>query len=132
MLVGLLLALAGEAPATRLPPAIHGDFDRDGRRDVARVIRRSGGLLLEVTRASQPTRPLTVYRLRNVDEFELRRAKRGIVATACSKGLGPRSDPCPRKAVHISGDMIEFGYAEGSRALVPWTGSSFDVVWISD
>lgn len=115
------------------PPAIHGDFDHDGRVDRAEVIRRPrGDWSLVVRRGARPRHAEVVYSMKEVRYFFIDHARPGRWRTACGKGYGPDQDHCTRKVVQLKGDTLDFGRQESSEAVALWTGKHFEVVWISD
>lgn len=122
-----LLILAGS------PASITGDFDHDGRPDVA-SIHRDGpeAYALSVKRGADPHRPLRLGLGRRApDSLDLAPAD-SIQATACGKGLGAHDAPCPRATVAVlKGDLL-LTHAEASQAVMKWDGRRFQLKWISD
>jgi hypothetical protein len=131
MLVLLLLSVA----AARLPPPVHGDFDHDGKRDSAAIVKSAkGGYALVVRRGVAGHPETVVARIEGSDlpDFFIDQAKAGRWETWCGKGGGADSDPCPRKYVNLKGGELTFGVKEVSESVVLWTGKRFEVVLLSD
>lgn len=120
------------AAAVGLPAPIWGDFDHDGRRDRAGVVRSGRGVYsLVVWRGVDPKRPVVVDTMRDVAGFYLAKAPRGRFRTACGKGYD-LGEPCRYRTVRVTGDVLDFGTAEASEAMAFWNGRRFEVVWMSD
>lgn len=117
-----LLAAAVVVPIT-------GDFDGDGLADRAYVREAGAAHELVVERGAggaavvQGVAPLHLY---------LDVLGPGTYPTACAKGLGPRADPCPERAVTLERPALQFGAEEASQAVAVWDGAHFRVVWLSD
>lgn len=120
MLVMLAAAAAALAP-------VQGDFDQDGRSDVAAVV----GHQLVVTRGAGGP-PVTVAELKDLRALHVGKLAPGEYATACAKSAGRDADPCPRRSVRLTGDTLGFGTKEASQAAAVWTGAAFEVVWLAD
>lgn len=122
---GLLLAAA-----TALPAPVRGDFDRDGRRDVARVVAAPGGYRLEVALAARLGRPIIIDTIRgSLANFYLHKAAAGRYVPSCAP------DDCDGDAAQpmvVTRDAIAFGTEEASMAIAMWTGPGFRVAWIGD
>ena len=125
----LLLATATVA----LPSPISGDFDHDGKRDIAQFVASPKGTLSLVIRRGATGKSMKVvdWFPRNSDVF-LSRASRGRFKTWCGKGGGSDNDPCPRENVNLRGGELMFGAREASESVVLWTGTGFEVVLMSD
>ena len=118
----VLLAAATVAPIT-------GDFDGDGLADRA-YLREAGEtheLVVERgaggTAVVQAVTPLHLY----LDVLEP-----GTYETACAKGLGARTAPCPERSISLARPTLQFGAGEASQAVALWDGTRFRVVWLSD
>ncbi len=128
MLLHLLIALA-----SGLQGPVQGDFDHDGLPDMARIGQSSANVYqLEITRGAAPG---VLHRLplagRAPDYLGLATARDGV-ATACGKGLGDRTQPCPTPNVDLrQGDLL-FGYAESAEATALWDGGTFHIEWLTD
>lgn len=127
MLAPWLLLLAASLPAS-----LSGDFDHDGKRDVATIARQGdAGHVLSIKRGAAPDAPARIP-LRGAPDI-LAAAEAGRVeATACAKGAGPHDAPCPDKVVTVEKGDLLFGSAEASLAVAKWDGRAFRVTWISD
>jgi hypothetical protein len=135
---GLALAALGQHPASAATPTVaRGDFDRDGLRDTARVVRGPDGhYRIVVKLGAKARRPVVVYDFgRGRGDFFVASDRPGRYETACHKGYGPdayEGRPCAHNSVVLKGDVFSFGVAESSEAVALWTGRRFEVVWISD
>ena len=133
----MLAAIAMAAAMSRLPPPIRGDFDHDGRQDVAQVVRGShGGYRLVAHRgaAGHPDVVVTALRRDELHDFFLTIEKPGRLETWCGKGGDDGGDPnapC-RRFVTLRGDTLAFGMRESTESVAIWTGGRFEVVLISD
>ena len=129
-----MLAILLAAATATLPAPVSGDFDRDGKTDVAALVAADGGYDLVVRPGGAGRAPMTVTAIKaeNAMRMFLGKADPGVEATACGKGAGRRDAPCPRKSVTLSGDVLDFGTREASRAVALWTGERFEVVWLED
>jgi hypothetical protein len=132
MLVGVILASA----LSSAPAPVGGDFDHDGKADLAQIVPGKHGLYQLVIRRGAGGHPVSVI----VDDLTkdqlgdlfLARAKPGRWRTWCGKGGGDDSEPCLRKSVRLRGDTLSFGTREASEAIALWIGRKFEVVWMSD
>jgi len=128
MLLHLLIALASS-----LPGPVQGDFDHDGLLDTARIGQSSANVYhLEITRGAEPG---VSHRLPLAggapDYLGLATARRGV-ATACGRGLGVGTQPCPNPKVDLrQGDLL-FGHAESAEAAILWDGGTFRIEWLTD
>jgi hypothetical protein len=125
----MALALAGA------PAPVRGDFDHDGRPDVAELVpdRRGGAaLVIRLGRPGHPAFVLAHVARRDLGDLFLARTKPGRWRTWCGKGGGQEGDPCPRRAVRVRGDVLAFGTREASETVAIWTGKGFDLVLLSD
>ena len=131
VLAGAVLAAA----LANAPVPISGDFDHDGRPDVAQIIRWKPGVYHLVIRRGAPGHPVSVIdTIKENDLFDLflTREKPGRLRTWCGKGGDTGDVPCMRRSVRLRGDTLAFGTKESSEAVAIWTGRKFEVVWISD
>jgi hypothetical protein len=121
------------AAALSLPPPLHGDFDRDGKPDTAQIERSASGGLQLVVRPGAPSTPALVESLHTADgDIFLDLASAGSWPTACAKGLGRASDPCPRKVVVTRGGELTFGTREATLWVLVWDGRRFETIPLSD
>lgn len=129
-----MLAIILAAATAALPAPVTGDFDHDGKADVAAVVAVGGGYDL-VVRPGDSARPrvrVTTLNSKTLGGFYLGKAKAGVEATACAKDLGRATDLCAVRSVTLTGDTLQFGTAEASRAVALWADGQFRVVWLSD
>ena len=127
-MIALLLAVT-----TTFAP-LKGDFDHDGRQDTAQIVASNGRYGLRVTRGVDPQHPVVVWDLGKTKPLYpfVARARGGRFQTACGKGLGSDSDPCPRAWVTARDGDLTFGIEESTGAVALWNGKRFDVEWLSD
>ena len=121
--------------AVLMPPPVHGDFDHDGRPDVAEVVSTRSGEYQLIVRHGDEARPVSVVMnltAKQLANFYVTKAKPGRWKTWCGKGGGSNKDPCPRTHVTLTGDTLDFGTEEASQAVALWTGKAFEVVFLSD
>ena len=127
-MIALLLAAT-----TALAP-LKGDFDHDGRQDTAQIVSSDGHYGLRITRGADPRHPVVVWDLgaaKPLYPFVVK-ARAGRFQTACGKGLGSDSDPCPHAWVTVKAGDLSFGIEESTGAVALWNGKRFDVEWLSD
>lgn len=119
--------------AAVLPGPISGDFDHDGKTDTARLTRGdNGAYVLEVARGAAPASPVRIALGRHAPDYMVPAKNGGLVATACAKGAGANTDPCPRKSVQITRGDLLVGAAEASESVFIWDGQTFRRDWLSD
>lgn len=119
--------------AASIPAPLSGDFDHDGRQDLATVLREGDeAYVLSVKRGGAPDAPTRIRLGKGVPDILMAAEARSVEATACAKGLGPRDAPCPDKVVTVEKGDLLFGSAEASLAVAKWDGRAFRVTWISD
>jgi len=131
MWVGILLAGA----ITGLPAPVRGDFDHDGKIDVAEIVPAANGrfdLVIRRGAAGHPVSVIASYNASQLANLYVTTAKPGHWRTWCGKGGGADSDPCPRASVTLKGDTLDFGMKEASESVAIWTGQRFEVVLLSD
>jgi hypothetical protein len=131
MAMAMLAVLLAAATVT-LPAPVSGDFDRDGVVDVATIVQRGDGYALVVRpgAAGRAEASVATFTAANAAHLYLAKAAPGVEATACAKGAGPAA--CVRKSVTVTGDVLDFGTPEASRAVALWNGKAFEVVWLAD
>jgi len=114
-------------------PKVQGDFDRDGKKDVAEIVRAAGVYRVVIHPGAQPNTSIVVATLgpRKLDFF-FDIARSGEWQTWCGKGGGSDNEPCPRTAVTLKGGELTFGVREAFESVVIWTGKRFEVVLLSD
>jgi hypothetical protein len=118
--------------AASLPAPLSGDFDHDGKQDVAAIVRQGdAAYVLSVKRGAAPDAPARIP-LRGLPDILTTAEARNVEATACAKGAGPHDAPCPDKVVTVEKGDLLFGTAEASLAVAQWDGRAFQVTWISD
>ncbi|MDR6626362.1 hypothetical protein [Caulobacter segnis] len=126
----LFLALLAAAV---LPGPISGDFDHDGKADTARILRAGErGYVLEISRGAAPKAPVRIELRRYPPNYMVPAENSGAVATSCGKGVGARTEPCPRASVRVTRGDLLFGSAEASEAVLTWDGRTFRQDWLSD
>ena len=126
----LLLALL---VATILPGPISGDFDHDGKVDTARIVRAGGGAyVLEISRAVGASTPVRIELGLNPPDYMVPARDGGSAATACGKGAGANTTPCPRASVRVTRGDLLLGSAEASESVLIWDGQTFRRDWLSD
>lgn len=127
MLAPWLLLLAAGPPAP-----LSGDFDHDGKRDIATIARQGeAAYVLSVKRGAAPDAPASIP-LRGLPDILTTAEAGSVEATACAKGAGPHDAPCPEKVVTVEKGDLLFGSSEASLAVAKWDGRAFRVTWISD
>ncbi|ADG09398.1 hypothetical protein B7G68_04580 [Caulobacter segnis] len=119
--------------ATGLPASVSGDFDHDGKPDVA-AVQRDGGeaYVLSIKRGGGAETPARIRLGKGFPDILTAAQAKSVEATACAKGAGPRDAPCPDKVVTVEKGDLLFGTAEASLAVAKWDGRAFRVTWISD
>lgn len=128
--MSLFLALLASAI---LPGPISGDFDHDGKTDTARILLGGGGpYVLEISRGAAPKTPVRIDLGRYAPDYLVPAENGGKVATACGKGLGAKTDPCPRPSVQVTRGDLLLGASEASEAVLIWDGQTFRQEWLSD
>jgi hypothetical protein len=130
-----MLAIFLAAAIAQAPPAVRGDFDHDGKADLAKIVHVRGDTYrLVIRRGAQGHSLATIDTLKAEDlpNFFLGKAKPGRWATWCGKGGDDGDGPCRRKFVDLRRDTLSFGTRESSEAVALWTGHRFKVVWLSD
>lgn len=123
------------AAAVHLPHPVRGDFDHDGRPDVAEVVAAPGGQYRLIVRRGAPGHPVAViatFAAAELANLYVDTARPGRWPTWCGKGGGAGNTPCPRKSVTLKGDTLDFGMTEASESVAIWTGQRFEVVLLSD
>lgn len=129
MFLALLLALA-----TGTSAPLRGDFDHDGRADIATFHPSPKGVVLSIRRGLKPDAPVLLpLRRGKVPDYLAVVDNPGRYKTACGKGYyGFESGNCTREEVTlVKGDLV-FGFEESSEATVLWNGAKFQIEWLSD
>jgi hypothetical protein len=129
-MLALILVLAVLA----LPQTLPGDFDHDGRPDVAKITPASGGGYDLIISRGAKGRPKAIVRHFSANEARnlyIDKARPGRWRTWCGKGGGNAAGPCPRKSVRLHGDTLSFGAEDSTEFVVIWTGRKFEVVQVS-
>jgi len=131
----LFLALWLAASIAHLPSPLRGDFDHDGRKDVASLVpARHGQFQLIISRGAtgRPTSVIRTFKREELANLYLDTAKAGRWKTWCGKGGGDERDPCPQASVLLKGGELTFGTAEASESVVIWNRGRFEVILLSD
>lgn len=119
--------------AASVPAPLSGDFDHDGRPDLAAVVREGDeAYVLSVKRGGAPDAPARIRLGKGFPDILTAAEARRVETTACAKGAGPHDTPCPDKIVTVEKGDLLFGSAEASLAVAKWDGRAFRVTWISD
>lgn len=125
----LLLA----ATVAMAPPPVPGDFDRDGRMDVAEVVGGADGAYrLRVRREGEELAYAEIAAFKDLANLYVVLQPPGVERTWCGKGGGAKNAPCDRATVRLQGDTLAFGTKEASRLAAIWNGAGFDIVALSD
>lgn len=129
-----MLQLVLAAAVATLPAPVSGDFDHDGKVDVAAVVASGDGYDLVVRPGGEGRAQIRIRSLNTniLNGFYLGKAVEGVQATACAKDLGRATDLCAVKSVTLAGDTLQFGTKEASRAVALWMDNQFQVVWLED
>jgi hypothetical protein len=109
--------------------AVHGDFNHDGHRDLARVVRSRAGYDIVVERAGG--RPEILYRGDFNDPYVAINQHRGWFLTACGKGYDVPCRHVPRK-IFLRGGELLFGNRESSDFVVIYRAKRATVVQLTD
>ncbi len=127
-----LVALA--AALMNVPEPIRGDFDWDGKIDVARAVRTADGYDLVIVRAANPRKPVIIFSTTDFGNIYVDKEPPGLLKTWCGKRIErrKRDQPCPRKILNLRGETLSYGWEEASMAVAYWNGKKFEEVWISD
>ena len=131
MFAGIIMAAA----IARVPAPVRGDFDHDGKPDVAEIASGPRGnyrLIVRRGAAGHPVSIVTTFTRQELANLYLTKAKPGRWQTWCGKGGGNEGDPCPRTSVQLRGDTLDFGTEESTEFVAIWTGRRFEVVQLSD
>jgi hypothetical protein len=113
-------------------PSVSGDFDHDGKRDTAEVVKVAEGYRLMLRRGAAAGKPLVLMSLTDPANFYLGTAQGGEFATACGKGFGAKGTRCARPRVTLKGNELAFGFREASDGVAIWKKGRFDLVWLTD
>jgi hypothetical protein len=133
MITLLALLLATSLPSTRLPGPISGDFDHDGKADTATIVREGRDVyFLRITRGAAPSAPVRLRLGLNPPDLMVPAKNSGSVATACGKGVGAKSDPCPHTSVQVTRGDLLLGSSEASQSVLLWNGQTFRQEWLAD
>jgi len=133
MITLLALLLATNLLPTGLPGPISGDFDHDGKVDTATIVREGRDVyVLRVARGAAPGAPVRLSLGLNPPDFMVPAKKGGSVATACGKGVGAKSAPCPRTSVQVTRGDLLLGASEASQSVILWDGQAFRQEWLTD
>ena len=121
----LLLLLSAMAP----PAPVTGDFDRDGRRDVARLRADRVGVTIEIESRGRRHR---IDRQSFSEPYLGINRFRGRVKTVCGKGYDVDCGPGAPNTVRLRGGELVYGQRESSDFVVLWIGGRFRAVQLSD
>lgn len=120
----LPLLLVGAAPAS-----VSGDFDRDGRRDTARLVEGHGVVAIVIESRGRRHR---IDSRSFSDPYLAVNRERGRVKTACGKGYDLGCGPRDPQTLLLRGGELIYGQRESSDFVVIWTGRRFRAVQLSD
>jgi hypothetical protein len=132
LLAAALAACATTAPASWQDGDARGDFDGDGRRDIALFEETpDGALVVIVRRAAAPNEPLSVWGgdISSAPYFTLSAAPPGTYRTNC-EAYGGCSGATPEQVALSHDGLIVRGVDDGSRTLYYWDGATFQNVSI--
>ncbi|RAK60331.1 hypothetical protein DJ021_11195 [Phenylobacterium hankyongense] len=131
----MLAAIVLAGAVAHAPAPVRGDFDHDGKQDVAQIVPSRPGVYQLIIRRGARGRPISIIdtiKQGDLANLFITTEKPGRLQTWCGKGGDDGDGPCLRKSVRLHGDTLAFGTREASEAVVIWTGKKFEVVWISD
>ncbi len=131
----MISAIALAASISALPNPVRGDFDHDGKLDIAEIVHVRPDAFQLVVRFGGKKRSAAViesFNTQDLHDFYLAKARPGRWMTWCGKGGGEDGDPCPEIAVRLRGDTLSFGAVEASESVAIWDGRKFRVVLLSD
>lgn len=131
----MLASIMVAATLAVLPAPVRGDFDHDGKPDLAEVVRGPHGtykLVIQRGAVGHPTEVLLTFPASELSGFFISKGKPGRWRTWCGKGGGSDDDPCPRKSVLLRGDTLTFGTEGASESVALWNGKRFKLVLLSD
>lgn len=123
------------AVLNQLPPAVIGDFDRDGTPDRAEMTAMPAGgqqIVIWPGAHGRSSAVIETFPAPGLSDPFLDTAIAGTFETWCGKGGGEDDDPCPMTAVVLQGGELVFGQRESTLFVVIWTGTTFESVLISD
>ncbi len=126
----LLAVVVAHAPAQ-----VRGDFDHDGKPDVAEFVAGAQGSYWLVVRRGGPGHTVSLiatFTREELPNLYVTTAKPGRWSTWCGKGGGSDTEPCPRKFVQLRGETLDFGMKESTESVAIWNGKRFEVVLLSD
>jgi len=134
LMTSMLMALALASVGSSGPSPVQGDFDHDGTMDVAEIIKEGGRYELVIRSGARHHRTFVVDRFEENDLANLYLTKKdpGRWQTWCGKGGDIGDGPCVLKSILVRNDTLAFGTEESSEAVAIWTGTGFQVVWLSD
>ncbi|MBY0582329.1 MAG: hypothetical protein K2P68_05340 [Sphingomonas sp.] len=118
-----------------LPHPVRGDFDHDGKIDVAQIVPgRANDYQLVIKSGDRAHSIYVIDKIKRdaVSNVFLAKMMRGRWTTWCGKGGGEEGEPCPRRSLTIRADALTYGTKEASQAVALWTGGHFEVVWLDD
>lgn len=131
----MLLGVALAAAVAQFPAPVHGDFDHDGKPDLAEVVAGPGDAYQLIVRrgaAGHPVSLIATFTRKELPDLYITKAKPGSWPTWCGKGGGNEGDRCPHKLVLLHGDTLDFGMEESTESVAIWTGKKFEIDLLSD
>jgi hypothetical protein len=111
---------------------VHGDFDFDGHRDTARMIRTSNGFAIVVQHRGGGRQTIYTGAYALNDPFVAINHERGWVRTACGKGYDVSCSRSSPSKILLRGGELLFGERESSSFAVVGRPGHFAVVQLSD
>lgn len=123
--------MATVCQAAGLQDQVRGDFDHDGKQDLALFVPRDGGFDLRIRLASGGP-DITLEHFDRLDNIYIEKAAPGTYKTWCGKGGGADDDPCPATELTLTGDVLAFGAEESSQVVAVWDGKAFQITLMSD
>jgi hypothetical protein len=110
----------------------HGDFDLDGRRDTARMIRSRNGFAVVVEHRGGARQTIYTGGYALKDPFLAINNERGWVRTACGKGYDAACTRNSTNRIRLRGGELLFGERESSSFVVLHRRGHFAVLQLSD
>jgi hypothetical protein len=114
---------------------LQGDFDADGKKDIAQILKNKNSLLygVWVTLSSQSEPVLAKNLGKELSGTAIRLVKPGIYPTACGKGFWPCKEDEIEK-VHLKNATIDVVHCQSADFLLIWRPKlkKFFQMWMSD
>jgi len=131
MLASLFLA----AVIANAPRPVRGDFDHDGKPDVAEVVPWRKGVYHLIIRRGARGHPVSVIdeiSQDNLGDLFLAKKLPGRWETWCGIAGDEGGPPCGPKSIRLHGETLAFGTTDASEAVVIWNGRRFEIIWLDD